>query len=649
MTQQRRLAGAAMLMLLVAVTFVAGCSGGTKSRTPTPTPGATASDPSPEATAAPAAETINGVAVTPLRVGKPADIPAGVVLYIEGGCTRCDGPATSLDRVYRDAAGTLHSERLFERKLRVENNTSYEENYIRTMRVSSTGNDIVIGVCDRGYCGGVGNATLDARTTFYGSNDGGISWKEIGQLAGDTWIIALSGPTAMIRHAFRPSEGAPYTWEIVQLPGGGAVGVDPTIDVKTASFVAIGDGPPAVVAPDGVSLLSLAASPSFQPFLGPELPVGSQILDARISPGGGAGEIALVRWTSQGGATRSYLGLMKDRLGKPVTIFAETPEASIGVLGQWLAPSTLVGNAMLPATALESPLATSGNVSNVPSLTDLKTGEVRAIKPLIDRVLKGDRARILAAAPGPFVKVAGAGECLNVRSLPEKAAFPIACYKDGVLLKDLGETSISEGITWFGVWARRDGGMFAGWASAEFLEASGRDPGPKPIAHPRGKRTGDAAIDTVLAAIESRDQESILRLVQFQSVACTTDPGLGGPPKCPPGVANGTMVEALTVSGCDGSWLLKEAFLSPEGLAYFFRSTSGLGVYAVYRPVVSAEPPRAGETVIIFVREVGGQPSARTMGVTGGRIVSNWGGCGTLPENIFKGALGATVILAPPQ
>lgn len=195
----------------------------------------------------------------------------------------------------------------------------------------------------------------------------------------------------------------------------------------------------------------------------------------------------------------------------------------------------------------------------------------------------------------------------------------------------------------------RDGEMFAGWASAEFLEASGRDPGPKPIAHPRGKRTGDAAIDTVLAAIESRDQESILRLVQFQSVACTTDPGLGGPPKCPPGVANGAMVEALTASGCEGSWWLKEVFVSPEGLARFIRSKSGLGVYAVYRPVVSAEPPRAGETVIIFVREVGGQPSAQTMGVTGGRIVSTGSGCDTKPEDILRGAQGATVVLAPPQ
>ena len=214
MQRERRVNGVAALKSLVVLAAVlssavlsSACSkGGTQNPDPTPRP-------SSEATAAASPtstpETLGGVPVTPLRAGKPADIPASAVLYVEGGCTQCDGPATSLDRVYRDAAGTLHTDRLFERKLRVENGTTYEENYIRTMRVSSTGNDIVIGVCDRGYCGGVGNASPDARTTFYGSNDGGISWKEIGQLAGDTWIIAVQGAGAMVRHEYRPSEGAP--------------------------------------------------------------------------------------------------------------------------------------------------------------------------------------------------------------------------------------------------------------------------------------------------------------------------------------------------------------------------------------------------------------------------------------------------------
>ena len=146
MQRNRRVNGVAALLSLVVLAAVlsSACSGGSKGGTPNPGP---SPGPSSEATAAASPtstpETLGGVPITPLRAGKPADIPAGAVLYVEGGCTQCDGPATSLDRVYRDAAGTLHTDRLFERKLRVENGTTYEENYIRTMRVSSTGNDIV--------------------------------------------------------------------------------------------------------------------------------------------------------------------------------------------------------------------------------------------------------------------------------------------------------------------------------------------------------------------------------------------------------------------------------------------------------------------------------------------------------------------------
>ncbi|MBA4179920.1 MAG: hypothetical protein C0506_04960 [Anaerolinea sp.] len=379
------------------VVLFAACSGGSKGGPPAATPTATVTTASPEATATvtatPTLQTINGVTVTPLHAGKPADIPAGVVLYVQGGCTQCDGPATSLDRVYRDAAGGLHSDRLFERKLRVENGTTYEENYIRTMRVSSTGNDIVIGVCDRGYCGGVGNATPDARTTFYGSNDGGITWNKMGQLAGDTWIIAVMGPGAMVRHAYQPSEGAPYTWEIVQLPGGEPAAIDPSLDVKTTTIITVGDWTPLVVGPDGMSLLWLPGPVNGTPWLGPQLPAGSRVLDARFSPSGAEGGIALVRWTAAS-PPNSYLGLMQERQGKPTTIFSDTPDTSISWLGQWLAPSTLVGNATLPAASLDSPLAVSGFAWGMPSLTDLKTGEVRPIQPLIERRLEGDRARI---------------------------------------------------------------------------------------------------------------------------------------------------------------------------------------------------------------------------------------------------------------
>lgn len=94
---------------VVAAWRVAGCSGGGTKATPTPTdtasPTATATE-TAVPTATPVPEVINGVAVTPVTVGAPVDIPENAVLYVAGGCNYCDLPVVSLERVYRDPAGT---------------------------------------------------------------------------------------------------------------------------------------------------------------------------------------------------------------------------------------------------------------------------------------------------------------------------------------------------------------------------------------------------------------------------------------------------------------------------------------------------------------------------------------------------------------
>ena len=191
--------------------------------------------------------------------------------------------------------------------------------------------------------------------------------------------------------------------------------------------------------------------------------------------------------------------------------------------------------------------------------------------------------------------------------------------------------------------------MFAGWASAEFLEINGRDMGVKSIAHPIGTRSGDAAIDAVIAALESGDSQAIARLLRFETVGCTHELGLGGPPKCGQDDAEGTPFEALATGGCEGGWWLEPELQSTEGLSRFVKAYAGAGLYAVYRLPASAERWPKGESIIVFVRDTGFGRFAQTMGVTGGRIVSNWGGCGTRPEDALRGEQGATVILAPPQ
>lgn len=577
------------LALGTLVLFLAACGGGKKSAAPptfdsdTGDGRATAtSSPAPSTTPAPAPpEMIGGVPVTPLHAGAPADIPANAVLYVESGCTGCDIPAVALDRVYRDGAGVVHTDRLFERQMPVVDGTPMEQNYIRPIGVAEGGYGIVIGVCDRGYCGGVGNSTGDANTTFYASDDAGISCRTIGSLSGDTYIYGVTAtPTvgAWVRHAYQPVPGGPYTFEMVGIPSGQPMTLDPSVDVKTATFIPVGgSSPPLVLADDGMSLLwppgPIAGA---SPWFGATLPAGSKITDARVSPPGATGGSLLVRWISAE-TGKGYLGLVDGRVAPPKTIYAENSDASVARMGTWLASSFLVGNMTLPAAALATPAASSGSIWGVPAVTDLATGEVHAIQPLVDRAIAGDRTRIVGAAAGPFVKIAGAGDCLNVRTQPSRTASSLGCFKDGVLLVDRQETRAADGLTWISVAAPNGA---PGWASAEFLDAPGRTKTPTPAAHPAGTRTGNPAIDPVIAALETGDPAKIRTVTTFSPIPCLpAGPGLGAPPVCPPGAPSGTPVNALPVGCGEGTYVLPENFERNPEFGLFKQN----GLYAIYR------------------------------------------------------------------
>ncbi|MQC27745.1 MAG: hypothetical protein DWG74_01530 [Chloroflexi bacterium] len=83
-------------------------------------------------------------------------------------------------------------------------------------------------------------------------------------------------------------------------------------------------------------------------------------------------------------------------------------------------------------------------------------------------------------------------------------------------------------------------------------------------APPTGTATGDApatgwppalgvpAVDTALSAFRAGNLPALIGLVRMASAACTTAAGAGGPPKCPPGAADGTVVDYLPYFECDG-------------------------------------------------------------------------------------------------
>lgn len=117
-----------------------------------------------------------------------------------------------------------------------------------------------------------------------------------------------------------------------------------------------------------------------------------------------------------------------------------------------------------------------------------------------------------------------------------------------------------------------------------------------PEYYPLSTRTGIADVDEVIAAVESGDVQSLRGLIRLTEIGCTTADGMGGPPKCAAGEAEGTLVHVLPLLGPEGSFM-REAELSN------FLPIEMTGIFAVYSVSASAYSEQAypaGEYAAMF-------------------------------------------------
>lgn len=118
--------------------------------------------------------------------------------------------------------------------------------------------------------------------------------------------------------------------------------------------------------------------------------------------------------------------------------------------------------------------------------------------------------------------------------------------------------------------------------------------------HPLTTETGIQVIDQVIHAAASGDPQAVRASIEFFEAECTQQQGLGGPPKCREGEAEGTPVEVVAFIGSEGGHLRKDEL--ENGLA-----VKATGIYAVYEvntAVLSSEQYYpVGNYAIIFVNE----------------------------------------------
>jgi len=137
------------------------------------------------------------------------------------------------------------------------------------------------------------------------------------------------------------------------------------------------------------------------------------------------------------------------------------------------------------------------------------------------------------------------------------------------------------------------------------------------IEYPPDMRTGIKEIDHVIDVIMDKDIEARLDLVQFGTTACTYTDGLGGPPNCEPGEADGTIIDSFPVSNGEGHFIRQDNI---KGVFDF--TVRGLfAVYVVPEDAYHTDYWPAGEYGIVFTSEDGGYQHVITVLAEDGLIV----------------------------
>jgi hypothetical protein len=134
-------------------------------------------------------------------------------------------------------------------------------------------------------------------------------------------------------------------------------------------------------------------------------------------------------------------------------------------------------------------------------------------------------------------------------------------------------------------------------------------------------------------------------LVQYISTGCTHADGLGGPPKCEPGQAEGTIVEVFPVLGGEGTYATSETI--DRTLEFMVKD-----LYAVYRPEPRPEPvdySPTGEYALLFDREMNDIPFPITALVQDGKLAMLIFTFGGDPTQMLSGIPLDQILITPEQ
>lgn len=399
-------------------------------------------------------ETIAGIHVRKLALGNSLPLPPGLVVYLTPAPYATDSNPLLLKRVYRDPSGNVRRDDLI---------ANLEAAFGPLAFVSALGDEhmgqVVVTACPAGRCRGTGVGGWAGEFDVYRSMDGGVTWSAFGHVPAMNFPAAIAGDGVIMRQFVRQELSGRNVYRFFEFPSGREISAPaPFTEPRVVPGLGLiweptyrGDRnynvePTYDAAGNAITLANIG--PNIQPRLIAKEADGSLYVAWMYVPDRPADPHPMT----------FYLGRI-DASGKLTNIYSSTNIESW--LGPYAAgPGVLVGNANLQV---------SGWPPDVPAvLVDLATGTFSPMRELAEGLDQYQQPFVFSAVRGPVARVAGAGDCLNVREQPSKASTSLGCFRDGVLLQVRGQAEqAADGITWVAV-ETPDGR--AGWASGEFLE-----------------------------------------------------------------------------------------------------------------------------------------------------------------------------------
>lgn len=154
--------------------------------------------------------------------------------------------------------------------------------------------------------------------------------------------------------------------------------------------------------------------------------------------------------------------------------------------------------------------------------------------------------------------------------------------------------------------------------------------------------TGIVAVDTAIDAVRAGDVDALREMFVYSPVPCVVSPeGLGAPPTCIDGEADGTPVDVISVAQCEGYYVRPD---KADGIELPVQAST---LYAVYGASDTLWPE--GEYAVIFDRGESNFPQAWELILTDDGISGIHHGCAMSPERIVEFQQLTDAIVAPQQ